>query len=129
MNFEFVLDFGTIINIFMSIFYLVTIIIFMSCKIGPFGLKKSICLTSEEIWHKVHVAAGIGTIPFLLISIIAIFLKSFWLKIIIVILLIFMLLFVWDLIVKAVTKEDVKKLKQKEDAELKEQIKKETGWR
>ncbi len=112
MNFEFVLDFGTIINIFMSIFYLVTIIIFMSCKIGPFGLKRSICLTSEEIWHKVHVAAGIGTIPFLLISIIAIFLKSFWLKIIIVILLIFMLLFVWNLIVKAVTKEDVKKLKK-----------------
>ena len=129
MKFEFVLDFGTIINIFMSIFYLVTIIIFMFCKIGSFGLKRSICLTSEEIWHKVHVAAGIGTIPFLLISIMAIFLKSFWLKIIIVIILIFLLMFVWDLIVKIVTKDDVKKLKQKEEEELKKQIKKESGWR
>ncbi|MBQ7276535.1 MAG: hypothetical protein IJS58_04715 [Bacilli bacterium] len=127
--FEFIWDLGTILNIVMLIMYLIIIISFPFVKIGPVGLKREICLKSEEIWHKVHVAAAIGTIPFAVISIFLLFLKDIWVKIIISLLLVILLFVVWDVIVKAVTKKDALEIKKKEQAELNEQLKKESGWR
>ena len=127
--FGFIWDLGTILNILMFVMYLVIIISFPLVKIGPVGLKREICLKSEEIWHKVHVAAAIGTIPFAVISIFLLFLKDIWVKIIISLLLVILLFVVWDVIVKAVTKKDALEIKKKEQAELNEQLKKESGWR
>lgn len=84
---------------------------------------------NNEQWHKVHVAAAIGTIPFAVISIFLLFLKNIWVKIIISLLLVILLFVVWDVIVKAITKKDALEIKKKEQAELNEQLKKESGWR
>jgi len=127
--FEFVLDFGTIFNIFMSLFYLIIVIIFMFCKRGAFGLKREICLRSEEIWHKVHVSAGLATIPFVIISIVLVFTKNIWTKIVVGLILSFLVIVVWNIVANIITKEDVKELKQKQQRDLEEQIKKESGWR
>lgn len=127
--FEFVLDFGTIFNIFMSLFYLINVIIFMFCKRGAFGLKREICLRSEEIWHKVHVSAGLATIPFVIISIVLVFTKNIWTKIVVGLILSFLVIVVWNIVANIITKEDVKELKQKQQRDLEEQIKKESGWR
>ena len=70
--FKFVIDLGTLLNIFLMILYLIIVISFQFVKIGPWGLKRNICMKSEEIWHKVHVAASYATIPFVLISIVII---------------------------------------------------------
>ena len=70
--FKFVFDLGTILNIVFLILYIIIIISFQFVKIGSWGLKRNICLKSEEIWHKVHVASSYATIPFALISILLI---------------------------------------------------------
>ena len=127
--FEFILDFGTIFNVFMTLFYLITIIIFMFCKRGAFGLKREICLKSEEIWHKVHVSAGLATTPFLIISILLIFTKNIWTKLIVGLILSLLVIVVWNIVANIVTKKDVKDLKRKQQKDLEDQIKKESGWR
>ena len=127
--FKFVIDLGTVLNIFLMILYLIIVISFQYVKIGPFGLKRNICMKSEEIWHKVHVAASYATIPFVLISILLIFINNMWLKIALGLILLLLLPRIWDIVVKIVTKKDVIDLKEKEQKELEDQIKKESGWR
>ena len=124
----FVIDFGTILNIIMGIMYLIIVITFPFVKRGSLGLKREICLKSEKIWHKVHVASGIGTIPALVISIILLFVTNRWVKTIISILLFFLQILIWDIIIRLVTKKDAEEIRLREEKELKEQIKKESGW-
>ena len=127
--FKFVIDFGTVLNIFLMILYLIIVISFQYVKIGPWGLKRNICMKSEEIWHKVHVAASYATIPFVLISILLIFINNMWFKIACGSILLLLLPRVWDIVVKIVTKKDAIDLKEKEQKEIEDQIKKESGWR
>lgn len=127
--FKFVIDLGTVLNIFLMILYLIIVISFQFVKIGPWGLKRNICMKSEEIWHKVHVAASYSTIPFVLISILLIFINNMWFKIVLGSILLLLLPRVWDIVVKIVTKKDAIDLKEKEQKELEDQIKKESGWR
>ena len=127
--FKFVIDLGTLLNIFLMILYLIIVISFQFVKIGSWGLKRNICMKSEEIWHKVHVAASYATIPFVLISILLIFINNMWLKIALGLILLLLLPRIWDIVVKIVTKKDVIDLKEKEQKELEDQIKKESGWR
>ncbi len=127
--FKFVIDLGTLLNIFLMILYLIIVISFQFVKIGSWGLKRNICMKSEEIWHKVHVAASYATIPFVLISILLIFINNMWLKIAFSLILLLLLPRIWDIVVKIVTKKDAIDLKEKEQKELEDQIKKESGWR
>ena len=127
--FKFVIDLGTVLNIFLMILYLIIVISFQFVKIGSWGLKRNICMKSEEIWHKVHVAASYATIPFVLISIVMIFVNNMWFKIACGSILLLLLPRVWDIVVKIVTKKDALEINQKEQRDLKEQIKKESGWR
>lgn len=127
--FKFVIDLGTVLNIFLMILYLIIVISFQFVKIGSWGLKRSICMKSEEIWHKVHVAASYATIPFVLISILLIFINNMWIKIASGLILLLILPIVWDIVVKIKTKKDALEINQKEQGDLEEQIKKESGWR
>ena len=127
--FKFVIDLGTVLNIFLMIQYLIIVISFQYVKIGSWGLKRNICMKSEEIWHKVHVAASYATIPFVVVSIILIFVHNMWLKIALGSILLLLLPRVWDIVVKLVTKRDTIELNEKEQKELEEQIKKESGWK
>ena len=127
--FKFVIDLGTVLNIFLMILYLIIVISFQYVKIGSWGLKRNICMKSEEIWHKVHVTASYATIPFVLISILLIFINNMWLKIALGLILLLLLSRIWDIVVKIVTKKDAIDLKEKEQKELEDQIKKESGWR
>ena len=127
--FKFVIDLGTVLNIFLMILYLIIVISFQYVKIGPWGLKRNICMKSEEIWHKVHVAASYATIPFVLVSILLIFINNMWFKIVLGSILLLLLPRVWDIVVKIVTKKDAIDLKEKEQKEIEDQIKKESGWR
>ena len=127
--FKFVIDLGTVLNIFFIILYLIIVISFQYVKIGPWGLKRNICMKSEEIWHKVHVAASYATMPFVLISVVMIFVNNMWFKIACSSILLLLLPRVWDIVVKIVTKKDVLEINQKEQRDLEEQIKKESGWR
>ena len=127
--FKFVIDLGTVLNIFFIILYLIIVISFQYVKIGPWGLKRNICMKSEEIWHKVHVAASYATMPFVLISVVMIFVNNMWFKIACSSILLLLLPRVWDIVVKIVTKKDVLEINQKEQRDLEEQIKKESGLR
>ena len=127
--FKFVIDLGTLLNIFLMILYLIIVISFQYVKIGPFGIKRNICMKSEEIWHKVHVAASYATIPFVLISIVMIFVNNMWFKIACGSILLLLLPRVWDIVVKIVTKKDALEINQKEKKDLEDQIKIESGWR
>lgn len=127
--FKFIIDLGTILNIFLMILYLIIVISFQFVKIGSWGLKRNICMKSEEIWHKVHVTASYATIPFALISILLIFINNMWLKIALGLILLLLLSRIWDIVVKIVTKKDAIAFKEKEQKEFEDQIKKESGWR
>ena len=127
--FKFIIDLGTILNIFLMILYSIIVISFQFVKIGSWGLKRNICMKSEEIWHKVHVTASYATIPFVLISILLIFINNMWLKIALGLILLLLLPRIWDIVVKIVTKKDAIASKEKEQKELEDQIKKESGWR
>ena len=127
--FKFVIDLGTVLNIFLMILYLIIVISFQFVKIGSWGLKRNICMKSEEIWHKVHVAASYATIPFVLISILLIFINNMWFKIVLGSILLLVLPRVWDIVVKFTTKTYSQELKKQEQKELEQQIKKESGWR
>ena len=127
--FKFVIDLGTLLNIFLMILYLIIVISFQFVKIGSWGLKRNICMKSEEIWHKVHVAASYATIPFVLISILLIFINNMWFKIALGLILLLLLPRILDIVVKIVTKKDAIDLKEKEQKEFEDQIKKESGWR
>ena len=127
--FKFVIDLGTVLNIFLMILYLTIVISFQYVKIGPFGLKRNICMKSEEIWHKVHVAASYATMPFVLISILLIFINNMWFKIVLGSIFLLLLPRVWDIVVKIKTKKDTLEINQKEKKDLEDQIKIESGWR
>ena len=127
--FKFVIDLGTVLNIFLMILYLIIVISFQFAKIGSWGLKRNICMKSEEIWHKVHVAASYATIPFVLISILLIFINNMWLKIALGSILLLLLPRVWNIVVKLATKKDTIEINLKEQKELENQIKKESGWK
>ena len=127
--FKLVIDLGTILNMFLMILYLTIVISFQYVKIGSWGLKRNICMKSEEIWHKVHVAASYATMPFVLISIVMIFVNNMWFKIVLGLILLLLLPRVWDIVVKIATKKDALEINQKEQRDLEEQIKKESGWK
>ena len=127
--FKFVIDLGTVLNIFLMILYLIIVISFQYVKIGSWGLKRNICMKSEEIWHKVHVAASYATIPFVAVSIILIFVHNMWFKIALGSILLLLLPGVWDIVVKLATKKDTIEINRKEQKELENQIKKESGWK
>ena len=127
--FKFVIDLGTVLNIFLMILYLIIVISFQFVKIGSWGLKRNICMKSEEIWHKVHVATSYATMPFVLISILLIFINNMWFKIVLGSILLLLLPRVWDIVVKIVTKKDALEINQKEKKDLEDQIKIESGWR
>lgn len=127
--FKFVLDLGTIFNIFLLIFYLVIAISFQFCKIGSLGLKNNVYLKSEKTWHKAHVAASFSTIPFIFISIILIFVNNMWLKIAIGLILILLLPIVLDIVGKLARRKESTNFKKEEKHELENQVKKESGWK
>ena len=81
-------------------------------------------MTSEELWHKVHVNASFATIPFLLISILLIFLNILWAKIVVGLLLLLILPMIWNIVVKLTTKNKSLELRKQEQQELESQIKK-----
>lgn len=110
---KFVIDLGTLLNIFLMILYLIIVISFQFVKIGSWGLKRNICMKSEEIWHKVHVAASYATMPFVLISIVMIFVNNMWFKIVMGLVLLFLLPRVWDIVVIFTTKTYSQELKKK----------------
>ena len=124
--FKFVIDLGTLLNIFLIILYVIIVISFQYVKIGPWGLKRKICMKSEEIWHKVHVVASYATMPFILISIVIIFVNNMWFKIACGSILLLLLPRVWDIVVKIITKKDALEINQKEKQDLENQIKKES---
>ncbi len=84
---------------------------------------------SEELWHKTHMWASIFTIPFNIILIVCIFIKEPLTKKLLGVLIIFLVIVVWNLVVYFCSKEEVKQKKLKEQKELEENIKKESGWR
>ena len=86
-------------------------------------------MKSEEIWHKVHVAASYATMPFVLISILLIFINNMWFKIVLGSIFLLLLPRVWDIVVKIKTKKDTLEINQKEKKDLEDQIKIESGWR
>lgn len=71
-------------------------------------------MTSEELWHKVHVNASFATIPFLLISILLIFLNILWAKIVVGLLLLLILPMIWNIVVKLTTKNKSLELRKQE---------------
>lgn len=81
-------------------------------------------MTSEELWHKVHINASFATIPFLLISILLIFLNNLWAKIVVGLLLLLILPMIWNIVVKLTTKNKSLELRKQEQQELESQIKK-----
>lgn len=83
-------------------------------------------MTSEELWHKVHVNESFATIPFLLISILLIFLNILWAKIVVGLLLLLILPMIWNIVVKLTTKNKALELRKQEQQELESQIKKES---
>ena len=83
-------------------------------------------MTSEELWHKVHVNASFATIPFLLISILLIFLNNLWVKIVIGLLLLLILPMIWNIVVKLTPKNKSLELRKQEQQESESQIKKES---
>ena len=86
-------------------------------------------MKSEEIWHKVHAVSSYATMPFVLISIVLIFISNMWFKIVMGLVLLFLLPREWDIVVKFTTKTYSQELKKQEQKELEQQIKKESGWR
>ena len=88
------------------------------------GLKREICLQSEEIWHQVHVAVSIATIPFALISGVLVFISSIGVKVIVALILCLFLPLIWNAIVKIMTEKDVLMFEDKQKADLDESIKK-----
>lgn len=83
-------------------------------------------MTSEELWHKVHVNASFATIPFLLISILLIFLNILWAKIVVGLLLLLILPMIWNIVVKLTPKNKSLELRKQEQQESESQIKKES---
>ena len=85
-------------------------------------------MTSEELWHKVHVNASFATIPFLLISTLLIFLNNLWVKIVIGLLLLLILPMIWNIVVKLTPKNKSLELRKQEQQESESQIKKESYY-
>lgn len=124
-----IFDLGFIVNSVFIIIYMIAIFAFPFVKIGLLGLKQQAVMRSEEIWHKVHVIASIFTIPFLLLSIAVLFIENWLTKSLISLPIVFMAIFTWNVVAKVVTKKNEKTIKLKEQKDLEEQIKKESGWR
>lgn len=124
-----IFDFGFIVNLVFILIYMIAIFAFPFVKIGPLGLKQQAVMRSEEIWHKVHVIASLSTIPFLLLSIAVLFIENWLTKSLISLPIVFMAIFTWNVVAKVVTKDNERVIKLKEQKDLEEQIKKESGWR
>ena len=123
-------DLGTYILLLFCLIFLLTIILFPISKRNEiFGLRHTKCFESEEIWHKVHVHASIATIPILILTFFCIFLNNAILKTFLAIFMITLAIIVWNLVVKYTNRNYFQEKKKKEQEELNEQIKKESGWR
>jgi len=93
-----------------------------------YGIKLRICYESEELWHKIHVNASYVTIPFIIINIICLFLKNAILKTFLAILICLLLCVTWSFVAKIIGKKYLKQKRIDEEKELKEAIKRESGW-
>lgn len=128
--FGFSLDFGLISVIPMLIVSLVATFGFPVVTINDaFGIRHREVMESEEIWHKVHVRASICTIPFNILFVVCIFVRSRTLKILFSIILMTLMIIVWNLVAHFCTKDQTKLKKEIERKQLEEEIKKESGWR
>ncbi|HHU56304.1 MAG TPA: SdpI family protein [Acholeplasmataceae bacterium] len=124
------IDPGTaLLFLFLIIFIIVTITFPYIKRNELYGIRLSICFESEELWHKIHVNASFGTIPFIVITAICMFLKSAALKTFLSLVIIFLAVVVWTLIAKFTAKSYFKPIREQEEKELKEAIKRESGWR
>lgn len=122
-------DLGTIIVLLFLVLLLVGTVAFFFIKINEtFGLRVHSSVLSEEIWHKVHVIAGICNIPFIIGYALLLFNNNVILKLMLSMLLIMMVIIVWSIIPPLVTKKIRKEKYELERKELEEQRKKESGW-
>ena len=125
-----IFDFGSILVILFFIVYLFPIIFFPSCKRNEvFGLRHKKCFESEEIWHKIHVRAAIMTIPFAILNLLLIFMKNAIAKTVLSLIILTLVIVGWNIIVKYTDRDYFKRKALEEEKQLKEQIKKESGWR
>ncbi len=123
------IDFGFIIIVIFLAIALIATISFPFIHInGMYGLKHKAIMNSETLWHKTHIWASIFTVPFDVIYVLFLFIDSAITKAILGTLLIFLLIFVWDLVVYFCSKNEVQKKKNIEQKELEENTKKESGW-
>ncbi|MCK9536831.1 MAG: SdpI family protein [Bacilli bacterium] len=123
--------FGKIMTIFtFALMVFCTITFGFVKKNSYFGIRTKITMMSEDIWHKAHIAGAIATVPFdVILLLIMIFVEAsetqLWLTLLTII--------IWSIVVLVVSglavREDAKKKKIHEEKELKEQIKKESGYR
>ena len=128
--FGFSIDLGTFVNLVMTITYLAVVVAFPFIKINDsFGIRQEVLMNDEKLWHKTHVLAAKLTFPFLILSIISLFIKYFWLKIVLFLVIIVLVIIMWNIAVKVVTKDIVEAKKKQEEEELMLQKKKESGWR
>lgn len=130
MMWGFKLGFGTCLSILFSIIYILCILVFPLCKRNDiFGLRHEKCFESEKIWHKIHLIASFVTIPYAILSIVTLFLCSEILKIIISFVILILVITSWHFVIQCTERNYFEEKKQKEQKELIEQEKRETGWR
>lgn len=123
-------DLGSILVILFFVIYLFPIIFFPTCKRNEiFGLRHRKCFESEEIWHKIHVRAAIMTIPFAILNLLLIFMKNATAKTVLSLIILTLVIVGWNIIVKYTDRDYFKRKSLEEERQLKEQIKKESGWR
>lgn len=122
-------DLGTILCLIFMIMLIACSISFFFIKINDLiGLKVEASVLSEEIWHKVHVVAGIANIPFIVGYFILIFVKSVIIKLMLSMVLIMAVIIVWSIIPQIVTRKIRKEKRQRERKELEQKRKEESGW-
>ncbi len=126
MNF----DLGSALVILFFVVYLFPIIFFPTCKRNEvFGLRHKKCFESEEIWHKIHMRAAIMTIPFAILNLLLLFMKNAIAKKVLSLIILTLVIVGWNIIVKYTDRDYFKRKESEEEKQLKEQIKKESGWR
>lgn len=124
-----IIDIGTIVLIIFSCLFLVCGISFFFLKRNYImGIRTIETLSTEENWRKTHFYAAFYTLFFLIPFIALMFLDNSDAKLILGILLIYLWVLECSIIAKLVTRNYYKQKKLQEEAELKEQIKKESGW-
>lgn len=113
--FDFQIDLGTIIVALFLISYIIVVVAFPNTKRKiTFGVKHVKYFESKEIRKKVHVAASICTIPFIIVHIFLLFINNKWLKVGVTLFLFILIILTWNLVVRFISKDNVKAKKLKE---------------